>query len=154
MLIEPATIDDAREILELQHLAYQSEAAIYDDYAIPPLTQTLEGMRDDISRQLCLKAVLDGMIVGSVRGMQRGTTCEIGRLIVHPDFQGKGVGTRLMGAIESAFLGVERFELFTGHRSERNIALYERLGYVIFRTEKISEKLELVFMEKNAENGS
>jgi hypothetical protein len=45
MHIEPATIQDADAILALQKLAYQSEAAIYADYTIPPLTQTLEELK-------------------------------------------------------------------------------------------------------------
>ncbi len=150
MNIEQATVEDARDILELQRLAYQSEAAIYGDWSIPPLTQTLDGMKDDIVRQLCLKAVLDGKLVGSVRGVRNGDTCEIGRLIVHPAIQGRGIGSRLMEAIEGAFAGVRRFELFTGHRSERNIRLYRKLGYAVFRTDRISDNLQLVFMEKMA----
>ncbi len=129
-------------------MAYQSEAAIYDDYSIPPLTQTLEEMKNDIVQQLCLKASLAGRIVGSVRGVRNGDTCEIGRLIVHPDFQGRGIGTKLMQEIECSFKEVKRFELFTGHKSERNILLYQKLGYTIFKTERISDSLQLVFMEK------
>jgi ribosomal protein S18 acetylase RimI-like enzyme len=143
-------MEDARDILELQRLAYRSEAEIYDDWSIPPLTQTLDGMKDDIVRQLCLEALLDGKIVGSVRGVRNGDTCEIGRLIVHPDIQGRGIGKKLMAAIEGSFAGVRRFELFTGHRSERNICLYRKLGYAVFRMERISENLQLVFMEKKA----
>ncbi len=150
MNIEQATVEDARDILELQRLAYQSEAELYDDWSIPPLTQTLDGMKDDIVRQLCLKAVLDGKLVGSVRGVRNGDTCEIGRLIVCPDVQGRGIGSRLMAAIEGAFAGVRRFELFTGPRSERNIRLYQKLGYAVFRTDRISDNLQLVFMEKQA----
>jgi hypothetical protein len=41
MMITQAAAADAAEILALQKLAYQSEAAIYQDYSIPPLTQTL-----------------------------------------------------------------------------------------------------------------
>ena len=37
--IKPAVIEDSEAILTLQRLAYQSEAAIYDDFTIPPLTR-------------------------------------------------------------------------------------------------------------------
>jgi ribosomal protein S18 acetylase RimI-like enzyme len=149
-IIGQAKTEDAGEILQLQRLAYQSEARIYADCSIPPLTQTLDGLKDDISRQLCLKASIGGRIVGSVRGERNVDTCEIGRLIVHPDFQGRGIGAHLMHEIERAFTGVERFELFTGHKSERNIRLYRKLGYAIFKTVRVSEDLQLVFMEKKA----
>ena len=51
MIIEQASAEDAAEILALQKLAYRSEAELYDDYTIPPLTQTLEEMHDDIETQ-------------------------------------------------------------------------------------------------------
>ena len=34
--------EDLKEILELQYLAYQSEAALFGGKKIPPLTETLE----------------------------------------------------------------------------------------------------------------
>ena len=150
MLIETADVDDAREILDLQKLAYQSEAAIHDDYTIPPLTQSLEEMEQDFQKQLFLKAVVDGRIVGSVRGYVRAGTCFVGRLIVHPDFQNQGIGTRLMNEIESRFGQAQRYELFTGQESERNLYLYDKLGYRPFRTERLTDKVTLVFMEKRA----
>jgi ribosomal protein S18 acetylase RimI-like enzyme len=68
--------------------------------------------------------------------------------MVHPDLQGRGIGTRLMVAIEQLFPEARRFELFTGSLSVRNIALYKHLGYETFTTETVSEKISLVFMEK------
>jgi ribosomal protein S18 acetylase RimI-like enzyme len=143
-----AQLSDATEILALQKLAYQSEAAIYDDYGIPPLTQTLPEMEADLGRQVVLKAVREGRIVGSVRAYQKGDTCYISRLIVHPEHQNQGLGTRLVEAIEAAFEDAGRFELFTGHKSERNLYLYRKLGYEISRREQVSDDLELVYLEK------
>jgi len=148
VLIQAAQPGDAAEILQLQRLAYRSEAAIYDDFTIPPLTQTLNEMGSDLARQTCLKATVDGRIVGSVRAYLKDGICFVGRLIVHPDYQNRGIGTRLMGEIEQVFRSATRFELFTGHRSERNLALYRKLGYRPFRQEQISEALTLVYLEK------
>ena len=148
MIVTRATASDAAEILALQKLAYLSEAEIYGDYAIPPLTQTLEEIAAEFARRTVLKAVADGRIIGSVQGLRIGPTCFGGRLMVHPDFQGRGIGRRLMEEMEGGFPDAERFELFTGHRSLRNIGLYERLGYRIFRTEPASPLVTLVFMEK------
>jgi hypothetical protein len=38
--------------------------------------------------------------------------------------------------------------LFTGSRSEGNIRFYEKLGYRVFRSEQLSPRVKLVFMEK------
>jgi N-acetylglutamate synthase-like GNAT family acetyltransferase len=151
MIIKRAKIEDAKEILVLQKLAYQSEAAIYDDYTIAPLTQTLEGIEADFERQVFLKASVDGRIIGSVRAHVRQETCLIGRLIVHPDFQNQGIGARLMNEIEKTFSQAQRYELFTGHLSERNLHFYQKQGYKIFKREKITEDLTLVFLEKYRE---
>lgn len=154
--ITTAVIGDAPEILSLQKLAYQSEAILYDDWTIPPLTEILADVEGAFATTTFLKLIsVDGAIIGSVRGVLRADgSCDIGRLIVHPEQQGKGLGTRLMMAIESVFPQVERFELFTGSRSEGNIRLYERLGYRIFRSQRLSERVELVFMEKQRKSGS
>lgn len=106
MEITLANIEDAAQILSLQKLAYQSEAAIYQDYSIPPLTQTIEEIKGEFDNQLFLKAVYEKDIIGSVRAYSDGYSCFVGRLIVHPKWQGKGVGTKLMKTIETYFTDV------------------------------------------------
>jgi ribosomal protein S18 acetylase RimI-like enzyme len=143
-----ADITDADDILALQKLAYQGEAELYQDWSIPPLTQSSEEINAEFSTKTFLKACLNGKLIGSVRVSFNHGTGFVGRLIVHPEHQKKGIGTKLMQTIEKRFSSTERFELFTGSRSEGNIRLYEKLGYRIFRKERLSPQVELVFMEK------
>lgn len=147
-LVERATPDDATAILALQKRAYESEAGLYDDWNLPPLTQTLDSLRAGLDGLCVLKAVEGKEIVGSVRAHAANGTCHIGRLIVSPALQGRGLGTRLMRAIEGEFPGVGHFELFTGSRSEANIRLYERLGYRRSREHVLSPTITLVYLEK------
>ncbi|MBU2552120.1 MAG: GNAT family N-acetyltransferase [Proteobacteria bacterium] len=148
-VIEHATMERAEEVLALQKLAYQSEAAIYQDATIPPLRQTLEEIKADFQRQSFLVALVDGVVVGSVRASLKEGVCHIGRLIVHPEHQNRGLGAQLMQAVEAGFPDTDRFELFTGHKSEKNLHLYEALGYRIFRTEPVHDRLMMVFLEKH-----
>jgi GNAT superfamily N-acetyltransferase len=148
MTIDDATAMDAEAILDLQRAAYQSEARLYSDFNIPPLRESLDELSALFSTHLFLKAVVDGRIVGSVRARSDGTSCFIGRLIVAPAHQGRGVGSRLMEAIEARFPAVERFELFTGHKSEFNLRFYEKRGYREFMREPASDRVTMVFMEK------
>jgi GNAT superfamily N-acetyltransferase len=143
-----ASPEDANEILALQKVVYQSEAKLNDDWTIPPLTQTLSEIDAEFETKVFLKAVWEERIIGSVRASLISGTCLIGRLIVHPDYQGRGIGTLLMKSIEEAFCSAERFELFTGTKSINNIRLYQGLGYQGYREEDLSSKVRLIFMEK------
>ena len=67
--------------------------------------------------------------------------------MVHPSKQGQGIGTQLLLEIEKQYLN-QRYELFTSTRSEKNIALYQKLGYEIFDEEQVTEELRFVYMEK------
>jgi len=144
---------DAEEILRLQYAAYQSEAELLNDFTIQPLTQTLEEVLAEYRKGIVLKAVQDGKIIGSVRAYAEGDTVYIGKLIVHPDHQGKGLGKRLLATVESK-LYKKRFELFTSAKSERNLHLYEKAGYGRIREETTPSGITLVYMEKKVDNGA
>ena len=146
--IEQATVQDAEEILALQKLAYITEAEIYNDYTIQPLTQTLEDSKQAFECNVILKYVEKGKIIGSVRAYEQEGVCHIGKLMVHPDHRNKGIAQKLMQEIEG-FFPEASFELFTGSKSEKNISLYEKLGYKGFKQEILPvEETVFLFMRK------
>ena len=72
--ISKANMDDLQEILNLQYLAYQSEAALFGNKDIPPLKQTLDEVIEEYHKGIILKMVdTDNLIIGSIaqnNGMQ------------------------------------------------------------------------------------
>ncbi|MEU7036048.1 GNAT family N-acetyltransferase [Streptomyces sp. NPDC046237] len=154
--ISAADAQDAEHILKLQYLCYQSEAELYGDYSIEPLTQTLDALRAELAQGHALVARLGDEIVASVRGRVDGAgTVRIAKLIVHPRMQRHGLGGRLLDAIEGHFAAdpaptAKRFQLFTGHRSERNLRLYRSKGYEQVAAREIGPRLTLVTLEKAA----
>jgi GNAT superfamily N-acetyltransferase len=149
MRIIEAEATDLKQILELQYLAYQSEAKLNNNYSIPPLLQTLEDIEKEYQEGIILKAIdEENTIIGSVRGYIRNNTLYIGKLIVEPKHQGKGIGTSLLESIELHCPNL-RYELFTSNKSVKNINLYERLGYVRFKEKNVSNDLTFVYLEKN-----
>jgi ech hydrogenase subunit C len=148
MAIERAFAGDAPEILALQKIVYSNEAEIYNDYTLTPLRQSLDELRKDFETRTFLKAVMGGKIVGSVRGRLEGETADIGWLIVHPYFWGRGIGTRLLGAIEECFPSARRFVTFMGEKARYTMAPFQNMGYAPFRQERISEHRERVYFEK------
>lgn len=151
MKIIRAGIKDAEEILALQKRAYRQEAEFYNDFSIQPLTMTLDETIKDLEKCIALKAVENGKIAGSVRAYEAGGTCHVGKLMVEPGMQDKGTGTQLMREIEKEFPRAQRFELFTGYKSSKNIHLYEKLGYKKFREELLPGQVGCVYMEKQAD---
>ncbi len=150
--ILPADFSDLPTILELQKDCYISEAKSVDDYSIPPLTQDLASIRQDHEKTIILKGVINNQIIASVRAYANDSTCYIGRLIVHQDFQNKGIGRIILQAIEDRFSHCDRYELYTGEKSLKNLYLYNKLGYKEFKKEQLSEKVTFVFLEKTARN--
>lgn len=64
-MIQHALPEDAEVLLALQRLTYLSEAKLYNDWSIPPLTQTLASLAEEFAASIILKAVRADHIVGS-----------------------------------------------------------------------------------------
>ena len=145
--IYKAGLEDLQEILQLQYLSYQSEAALFGSRDIPPLKQTLDEVIAEYNNGIVLKMTDDDVIVGSIRAKERNGTVYIGKLMVHPDYRRNGYGTKLLTEIETYFPD-KRYELFTSTRSTDNIRLYRNLGYKMFDRKAITDELQFVYMEK------
>ncbi|GHG67935.1 GNAT family N-acetyltransferase [Streptomyces griseocarneus] len=152
--ISAAAGDDAEQILKLQYLCYQSEAALYGDYSIEPLTQTLDDLRAELGQGCVLVARLGEEVVGSVRGtVDAEGTAVITGLIVHPRMQRHGLGGRLLAALEERLAGewaAKRYRLATGQRSEGNLRLYRKWGYERTGSQVVTRAFTLVTLEKEA----
>ena len=148
--LSTASPSDAGELLTLQRAAFLTEGRLNLTHDIPPLTQTLTELRESLSSGLTLVARSHGRLVGSVRGDQtEDGAWYVGRLMVAPDLQGRGVGSRLMTEIESRVpAGCRLIRLLTGVRSAPNLAFYARRGYVEVSRGVRGGQVEVVLMEK------
>jgi ribosomal protein S18 acetylase RimI-like enzyme len=152
--ISVASEQDAEQIFRLQYLCFQSEAALYGNYRIDPLVQTLDSVRQEVDADCVFVARLGDEVVGAVRGkVTEDGAAAIGKLCVHPRLQGHGIGARLLRAAEAALAGergAKRFRLHTGHRSESNLRLYRRSGYETVGRSTGADGVELIVLEKQA----
>lgn len=147
-MIIKADYKDLQEILRLQYLAYQSEAALFGSKDIPPLKQTIDEVIAEYREGIILKMVDENdVIIGSVRARESNGTVYIGKLMVHPDHRRNGYGTRLLAEVERFYPG-KRYELFTSTRSIDNIKLYQNSGYKEFARKAVNDELQFVYMEK------
>ncbi|MER6522316.1 GNAT family N-acetyltransferase [Streptomyces sp. NPDC001553] len=156
--ISSAAAEDAEQIFKLQYLAFQSEAELYGNYLIQPLTQSLDSLKAELETDTVLVARLGDEVVGTVRGnVDEDGTGRIAKLCVHPRLQGHGLGARLLRAVEAALTGdgeTSRFRLHTGHKSEANLRLYRKAGYTRVGDRTASDGVHLVILEKEAKDAS
>ncbi|MGW1539704.1 GNAT family N-acetyltransferase [Streptomyces sp. NPDC002309] len=154
VIISEATDQDVEQIFKLQYLCFQSEAALYGNYRIDPLVQTLDSVRQEVAEDCVFVARLGDEVIGSVRGtITDDGAASIGGLCVHPRLQGHGIGARLLRAAESALAeqrGAKKFRLHTGHRSESSLRLYRKVGYETVGTSKGTDGVPMIVLEKQA----
>jgi ech hydrogenase subunit C len=149
-LYQRAEKSDAPEILALQKTSYQSEAEIYGDDSLPALQQTLEELQAEFDRpeQVFLKTVINGKIIGSIRGYRQDHNAFLSRVLVHPYFRGRGIGRRMIQEIERAFPEATRFETRTGHKSDRTLFQFRKMGYQQFKIEAFTPTITLIYLQK------
>ena len=83
--------------------------------------------------------------------------CYIGHIAVKPEFQGKGIGTKLLefGTELAHKKGFEKLTLYVSSSNKGAIKLYEKLGFKILRIERsyLTKRLfgikEWYYMSKN-----
>jgi len=148
--IVPATLEDAPALLSMQKIAFEPEARACQAWDIPPLQETVEGVREHIRMATVLKAVEGERLLGAIRGVVTGATCLIRVLAVAPEAQGHGLGARLLRAIEDAHPQVERFELTTNMIMVGNVRFYLRHGYEVVEQLQHAPTIRLAFMRKIA----
>lgn len=149
--ITHATREDLEAILELQKLAYEKEARRYNDFNIPPMTQTLEEIESEYGSTVFLMMTSGSIIIGSIKGKKINDTCHVGRLMVHPLYRGNGYGKKLVEELEKIFSRdkeIRFFELFTGEKSSDNISLYKSLGYREFRAVPAGNGYNILYLRK------
>lgn len=148
-MISRAAKEDLPDILDLQFRAFGEIAKRLGRSTIPPLEQTMEHLQEEAETTLFLKYEEQGHILGSVRGRldERGI-CHVGKLIVDPECRNRGIGQKLMLALEEYFgTTAASYLLFTSADTPETLHLYRKLGY----TEQGSHSMDgmvTVFLEK------
>ncbi|MBQ1047249.1 GNAT family N-acetyltransferase [Micromonospora sp. C51] len=130
LTLREAQADDLAELLVLQRCCWVQEAIVNDTLDLAPLRETIDDLRAALAtwRWWCVRR--DGRLVAAVRARTDQRAWLIGRLMVAPDQAGNGIGSWLLSYAEGQAPGdTTHCTLFTGHRSIRNISLYERAGY-------------------------
>ena len=133
LAITAAQPSDAAELTTLQRACWVSEAKAIDTHDIPPLVESVDDVAHGLLEWQTWVVREGGRLVASVRARSHpddAATWQIGRLMVAPDLQGRGLGRHLLARVEEAAPAeVTSYSLFTGAGSADNIRMYKRAGY-------------------------
>ncbi|GAA4690473.1 tRNA (guanosine(37)-N1)-methyltransferase TrmD [Nocardioides conyzicola] len=128
--IRPALLADAAELHVLQLACWVQVQHENPGVHVAALHESLDDVRSWIGTHTVLVVRSAGRLVGAVRGIRHEDVWDIGRLMVAPDLEGRGLGRELLGRMEAlAPAGATSYWLFTGARSERNLRMYKKAGY-------------------------
>ena len=127
LTIRPFEPQDAAAVSALiRHTMAVSNSSDYPMERLQPLMNYFspEKMLLLSHERICLVAELEGQVVGTVA--LEGT--ELCTFFIHPKMQGKGIGSRLLAAIEEKALEVGITQIHTD-ASLTGAPFYERRGY-------------------------
>ena len=128
--IVPAVRGDAGELLTLQRACWVQEALANDMLDIPALHESLADVEASLDDWAYFVVRSAGRLVGAVRGRLEGDHWDIGRVMVAPDLQGRGLGRALLEHIQGvAPAEASSYVLFTGANSSDNQRMYKKAGF-------------------------
>lgn len=136
--IEKATITDAEKLTELKRRTFDEEVKkwlpnqndVIDNNIKPPGYSSIEMTKYMIRELEYFKVLQDKEIIGgiiiTISGKNFG---RIDRIFVDPNYQGKGIGSRVINLIEEEFPDVRIWDLETSSRQINNHYFYQKVGY-------------------------
>ena len=147
-----ATIEDSKELWQMQLESFQSLLDKYQDYDTNPANEPIDKIIYRLKQEetyyyfICM----DEAKVGAIRviDFKSAGNKRISPIFILPQYQNKGIAQIAMQLCEQLH-GSGNWELDTILQEEGNCYLYEKMGY--HRTGKtvaINDKLTLVFYEK------
>ncbi|MCD7830308.1 MAG: GNAT family N-acetyltransferase [Clostridiales bacterium] len=144
---------DIEAVFGIQQAAYKTLYEKYHDDNSNPYLESKETVFRKYTRKGTIGYIFtkNGTIVGAVRInlYPESRSGRVSALAVHPQYQNQGIAQQALLKIEEIHNDVEKWFLDTILQEEGNCHLYEKIGYIkTGKTEKINERMTLVFYEK------
>jgi GNAT superfamily N-acetyltransferase len=128
-----ADASDAAAVTALVRAAYSKWVPVLGREPLPMRADYERNIQDHRIEVL----IRDGELAAVLETIDQPDHVWIENIAVRPEFQGKGLGRRLLAHAEGLAInrGLSNVRLLTNGAFESNIALYGRVGYVADRTE-------------------
>ncbi|MFD2682094.1 GNAT family N-acetyltransferase [Bacillus seohaeanensis] len=139
----------AKEVLIIQKQAYKKEAEWLEVKEFPPLTQTVHDLiaSDDTFWGYYKK----GLLVGVISIEDHRNHIQISRVVVHPDYFGRRIGSQLMEFIIDRY-SEKKILVTTGKKNEPALKLYKKYSFSIEKEWDVEKELTLVQLVRQCVN--
>jgi ribosomal protein S18 acetylase RimI-like enzyme len=131
--LRQATATDAGAIRELTRQAYAKWVPLIGREP-KPMTADYD---EAVARHRFDLLYVDGTLAALIETIREADHLLVENVAVSPDFQGRGLGRKLMAHAEvlAGELGYREIRLYTNQRFVENVELYRKLGYRVDREE-------------------
>ena len=135
MELRQATAADAAAIRALTRDAYAKWVPLIGREP-KPMTANYD---EAVARHRFDLLYIDGTLAALIETIREADHLLVENVAVSPDFQGRGLGRKLMAHAEvlAREQGFGTIRLYTNQRFVENITLYQKLGYRIYREEVV-----------------
>lgn len=119
------------EITEYQHYQEHEILSLYASVGWTAYTENPSALHSGFDNSLLILAAYENeQLTGLIRVVGDGhTIIFVQDLLVHPQFQRKGIGSKLLDAVLSRFPGVRQIELATD-RAQQGLDFYRSHGFI------------------------
>lgn len=152
MKIEAINITDreeAEDVWALQHAAYRVEAALIGVADLPPLRDTADSLRKSEETFFGMRGP-DGELAGAASiEPQEGGGYTLCRLMVHPDWFRRGIGSRLLNHVLALYPEAP-WTVTAADLNAPALALYAKAGFVPRESFEPSPGITLVRLERRS----
>ncbi len=148
-----ASINEAKEIYEMQIITFKPLLEKYQDYDLSPANEKLEKTVDRLSQKITDYYIIkkNKISVGAIRirRYEEGALCHVGPLFILPEYQNQGISQKVFKIIEEKYHPEKGWTLDTILQEKGNCHLYEKIGYKkTGKVENINERMDIVYYEK------
>jgi ribosomal protein S18 acetylase RimI-like enzyme len=139
-------------VLALQKKSYTQEAAAIGYDRIPALFDTPRTIRESV--EIFYGFYLGGKLVGLVSVSRQGEVLEVCKLVVHPQYQCRGIATKLLEYLEAEEQDFEILRVSTAVKNKQALKLYRKERFSEANRFCTADGLELVTLERRRKERS
>ena len=140
-------LESAERVLSVQFPSYRIEAALLDNYEIPPLKDTVASLQN--CDETFFGYFIDEELCGVISLKLEEDIVDIHRLFVHPNHLRKGIAKKLLYFLQEEFHDAKKMIVTTGSKNSPAVEFYQKNGFTMLKELTVEENLSLTLFEKN-----